>query len=301
MSSYLLALLCAFINPLFHAWSNIIDGYFSNNLFKRIPTLVWFSVLSALLFLPIVIVLDPPKLVSFSVLGILVLIALIEVLYQYPYYYAFRHADTSIVASLFSLGKIFAPLFAFFLVREHLTTLQYLGFFIVIVSGAFLTLDLKKLKFNQAFFLMLGVSSLLSLQSVLYKYVFEQGTSWGTAVTWTTLLGVGIATLTLIPKQNRQDLADTTGKLAKIAPLFLFVQFLTWGGEMASTFALSVIPVSVEKAITSTQPLFVLIYAIVFVRLWPHLFKEYLGKGEVVKKAVAFVCILIGVILVASP
>ena len=55
----------------------------------------------------------------------MLLVSLIDTFYQIPYYYAVKHVDTSIMAALFSIGKIIVPILAYFVVGEHLTSSQY--------------------------------------------------------------------------------------------------------------------------------------------------------------------------------
>src|SRR5206468_147478 len=102
-------------------------------------------------------------------------IALIEVVYQFPYYWSFRKTDTSIVTSLFSFGKILVPFLAFFVVKERLSVHQYIAYFGITVCATLLAFDPKKFRLNRAAWLMLGVSAILSVQTVLYKYAFDQG------------------------------------------------------------------------------------------------------------------------------
>lgn len=83
-----------------------------------------------------------------------------------------------------------------------------------------------------------------------------------------------------------------------MALLFIFMELLSWGGTLGSSYAIYAIPVSVGKGISSTQPIFVLIYALIFSKFRPHLFREYLGKEGVIKKAVLFILTIFGVVLI---
>ncbi len=137
--------------------------------------------------LPVIWFLDAPSFVSLKLGLLLFVISVIEVLYLYPYSWSLRHTDTSVVASLFSLGKIFVPVFAFILVNERLTALQYSGFFILVIANILITFDFRKMRLNKAFALMFMVSFVLSIQAVLLKYTYEQGVGWGSSIFWMTL------------------------------------------------------------------------------------------------------------------
>ena len=298
MSPYLTGIVSAFGEPVLHAWGNILDNYFSNKIFTRLTTLIFIATSTDVIFLPIVFLLDPPHLVSVSLVPVVIVIALIGVFNQYPYYWALRHEDTSVVVALFALGEIAVPILAFFLVGEHIAPIQYAGFFIVVFSSIVLTLDVRKLRFNRAFFLMLFVSVLLALQLVLFKYLYTHGTSWGTATVWVWCVEFLLALFVVVLPHNIGHLKESVQKIWNYRGLFLFSEFLTWTGKAAGRYALFLLPATVLEGITGTQPLFVLIYALLFARMKPEFFKEALEVRDVSKKVVLFILIIAGVILI---
>jgi hypothetical protein len=82
--------------------------------------------------------------------------------------------------------------------------------------------------------------------------------------------------------------------------LLLLAQFLTWAGEAAGAYAIYLIPVSVVKGITGTQPLFVLVYALLLGRILPSLFKEDRAPTAILRKAVFLVLMIAGTVFVAG-
>ena len=298
MSPYLLGIFSAFVEPVLHAWANILDSYLSNKLFQRLIPLIFASSLVGIILIPFVVFFASPLSIPMRFAGILFLIALIEVLYLYPYYCALRCADTSVVASLFSLGKVFVPALAFLFLGEHLTIVQYAGFFILTASSVFLALDIRKMRFNRAFVLMLGVSILLAIQSVLLKYVYEHGVGWGSSIIWMSAFQFLIAVALVLIFSSRVELKRTANTIRSYLPLFLLMELLTWGGTLAGSFAIYLIPISIAKGIASTQPMFVLLYAFLFAQVSPDVFREYLGRGEVIKKALLFLSAVLGVLFI---
>jgi len=297
MSSYLIGILAAFASPILHGASNTIDSYLYNGIFHRLTPLIFFSTALNLLFLPLVFIFGWPAFVSANIAIILFGIALIEVLYQYPYFWSLRRTDTSVVAALFSLGKVSVPLFAFFIVGERLAPLQYVGFFVLILSSMALSAERISLRFDRTFLFMLSASLLLSLESVLYKYVFEQGVSWSSAMVWTMALEFFIAGVMVLTPKNLAEIVALRPKIKQVGLPLTIMQFLSWSGSAGSAYALSLIPVSVVKGIGSTQALFVLVYALFFAKRYPHLFREYIGHDGVRKKIFLFACIIVGVVL----
>lgn len=295
MNNYFIGILVAFIEPILHAWANIIDNYFSNKLFQKIEPLIFFSSIVGLCILPIIILIDPPHFLSLKFAIIIFAISLIEVLYLFPYYYSLRHADTSVVAALFSLGKLFVPLFAYLLINEKLSSHQYVGFLILTLSGIILSVDFKKMTLNKAFILMAIVSVLLAIQSVLLKYVYQAGMSWGSSIFWMTLFQFLIASCLFFQPKNFNELSSSIAKIRSAGKLLLLMELLSYGGTLGSSYALYLIPVSIAKGVASTQPVFVLIYALLFAKFAPKLFKEYLGKDGIIKKIILFILTIIGV------
>lgn len=299
MNNYLVGIILAFFGPMLHAWSNIIDNHFSNKIFKRLEPMIFFSQVVGLFFLPIIIFFDPPHFISIKAAGIILIIALIEVFYLFPYYYSLRHTDTSVVASLFSLGKLFIPLSAFLFINEKLSVNQYLGFFVLTLSSVILSVDFKKRKLNRAFVLMFIVSILLSIESVLLKYLYQAGMSWGSSIFWLTTFQFLIGSCFFLNPKNVKELPTAFRNIKSVGKLFLLTEILSWIGVLTANYALYLIPVSVAKGISSTQPVFVLIYALLFAKFSPSMFKEYLGKDGVYKKVILFILTIIGVWLIS--
>lgn len=300
MPNYLLGVVIAFFEPVLHGWCNILDNYFSNKVFPNLSVLLFFGTVLNLVFLPLVFLVDLPQMLPLPLLGLVLLIAVIDVLYLFPYYWALRHADTSIVASLFSLGKIFVPVLAFFVIGEQLAPLQYVGFALIIFSAIFLTLNLRKLRFNGAFFLMLGVSLILAVQTILYKYTFEAGASWSSVVTSLTLLQILLSGVLMLSINNIKAIAEDFKKIRSHMKIFGLQQVLEWGGSTSGSYAISVLPVTVSQAVVGTQPLFVLIFALLFRHRFTDYFSELVHKHELIRKGTFFLLMIVGTVLVVA-
>ncbi len=300
MPQYLVGLLAAFLAPVLHAPANILDSYFSNWLFTRLSSLIFFSMALNLLFLPFLFFLGLPGLIPRPLWPVLVLLALVDVFWLYPYYWALRRTDTSIAVSLFSIGDLFVPLLAFFIVGEVLTPLQYVGFFAIVFSSVALTHDHRGFRFNPALFSMVAVSLLLALAAVLEKYLFVHGVDFVSTMTWVAVLQFASAGIFLAFTHRRRD--AVLPKRAGVAVLgaIVVMQLLTWVGDAADTFAASLIPVSVVVGIVATQPLIALGYALLFEKRHALFFKEHIRMAALRKKVPFFICMIIGTVLVSG-
>ena len=298
MPNYLIGTISAFLSPIQDAWAVILDSYLSNRIFERISSLIFLSSTFSVLVLPFVWIGGHPHLLPAKLIGIVAIISLIEVLYQFPYYWSFRKADTSVVTCLFSIGGIIVPVFAYLIVKERLSIVQYAGYLGITICAAFLAFDWKKFRLNQAAWLMLGVSVMLSLQEVLYKYCFEHGADWATVMTWSSVIQFFFAGMLVLGPTARKDLGKTFISIKSVGPLVMLMQLLTWGGEATDTYALSLIPASVASGIENMEPIFVLVFAAFFIKKKPELFREQLGGSSIFKKVLLFVFMAIGAVLV---
>lgn len=287
----------AFLSPAVHALSCIVDAHLSNNVFEKIPSLVFYATISNILIIPFLFLFGTPVLPPLKVLTVLFVIACIEVFYQIPYYLALRNIDTSIVVALFSLGKIAVPVLAYFIVDEKLSFWQYAGFALIVSSGFFLNFDLKKCKLNSAFFLMLIVSVLLSLSTVLSKYSL-QNIDFVTVLFWVSLFATIISLLFLLFPQSRADIVSCFPAYKKKIKLFLFNELLNQGGTFFETVALAHLPVLMIKSINASQSIFTLMSGFLLYKLFGDQFKENLDTREMIKKLISFTVIIVGIGLV---
>lgn len=288
----------ALLNPVFHAFSNVLDNYFTNRLFKSVWTIIFYSTIFNAIFLPAIYFIGKPTFPPFSLFPFLCSITLIEILYLYPYYKALQNDDTSIVISLLALGKIFVPILAFLMVGETVQFAQYVGFLIVIVTSAFLTLDRTvKFKFNNSFFYMLVCSLLLSVEAVVYKYIFNQ-VGWSTGFFWPAFFSLVVVACMLVLPACRRDIRLQFQQFKDTFHIFALGEFLTVGGSIAGTYAISLTSVTLVKSIESLQSFCVLIYALIFRGIFPRLFKEHIDTKNVIKKFILFGLAAVGVMLV---
>ncbi len=291
-------LLFAIIGAMTHGLANIIDNYFTNKLFKKIHVLVFYTTVINLLFLPIIILIQTPEIISLNLLPFFIILGLTDLTYLFPYYKALQSDDTSVVASLFSIGKVFVPVLAFLTIGEVLNLNQYIGFLIIIISSALLTLNnAGKLAFNKSFFYMMLCSLILSIEAVIFKYILYE-VSWSTAMVWSTVFSLIVVIPFVLFGRYRKNIKNQLGRFKGKSHLFILEELLTFSGEAAIVYALVLAPVTLVKGIVSIQPLFVLLYAIIFGRYLPHMFREKIDKRNVIKKLTLFAFIIIGAILI---
>ncbi|MFA5946129.1 MAG: DMT family transporter [Patescibacteria group bacterium] len=293
-------ILVALFSPLLYGAANIVDEFVANRRLKSLSAFLFYSSTFNLLVLPFVLLWSPPVLPSPFLCGIIVLLGLLNFLYVYPYYRSLQEVDTSVVASLFSLSNIFIPIFSYLLVAERLGAWQYAGFVVIILASTLLTFNLKKFRVDGVLPLMLFSSAMVTAESIGFKYLFEHGVSWGTAFGGQLFFSFLFVLPLLFFPVVRHGIRASWGMFHRSVPLFALEELLTFGGAVASTYAMSLAPLTLEKTVEAFQPFFVLILALVFSRWFPRLFKEHTDRKNLMKKMFFFIIMGFGIWLMAS-
>lgn len=288
--------LFAFIPVVIDAFANIVDGHFSNTKFKDPWALFFYLGIIQLVFAPLILLYDRPTLVPWSTATLFGLVSILDFFCIFFYFKALREDDTSIVTSLFSLGKIAVPFLAFFIVGERLAWPQYLGFIIVVTCATVLTASRRsgKLTLNKAFFFMAAASLFSSLDSVIYKLALGE-VKWVTGFVYTALFS-GLIYLAIFIFKNKTIVEHFTS-FRQNWRLMTLESALGFVSVAAGTIAISLAPVTLVKSIYATQPLLVLAYTPLIKRYFKINIRE---NQSIIKKVVCFLIILAALWLVVG-
>lgn len=293
----MLWLVFALIPAIGDGLGNIIDGHLSNNKFHNPWILLFYSGIMELLFLPFLLLYRMPIIFSFKIMLFFPAIAFLDFLTLIFYYKALKEDDTSIVASLFSLGKIFVPILAFFVVGERLAPLQYIAFFVIIFASTLLTAtsDGGKIKFNKSLLLMLLSSLVHSVEGVIYKYTLES-VDWVSGFFYVTIFSLlGFAIIAIIKNKEVQKQFNTFKTNFK---LVLFNSSVAFISNLSSVIAFSLAPITLVKGIFATQPFFVIIFTYFLSKYFKTNYREKMDRGNLIKKLVIFTVMLVALIFV---
>lgn len=295
---YFIGIFFAFLEPLIYSFSNLIDNYYANHSFKYVSSVVFYSRIFSLPFIPLVFLIDIPSMPQGNEWFYIIAAGVVGFLYAPFFYSSLKSMDTSMVAALFSIGRIFVPVLAFFAVEERLQFWQYGGIAIILVSTMLLSKKKAKWKISAAFFYMSIAAILLSVESVLYKKIFETA-DWSTGFVWGWLLSDAAAMLMfLFPKylkQIKQDFAVAKKRM----PVFLGQGVIDTIAEGSYLYAVSLIPVTVVKGISSTQPIFVLLFSVVLSRTrYKKLLDEDYSAQRIKHKIFYYILIVVGTVII---
>ncbi len=278
--------------------TTIIDDVLINKLFKNTFALIFLGMLIDMCFLSLVFIFGKPTIPPLHFLPFIFLSGLLEVIYLYPYYKALKIDDSSNVSSLFSLGRVFIPIFAFIIIGEKIAISQYLGFALIIISGFFLTLrDFKRLKLNKSFLYMMGVAIIVALDSSIYKYLLND-LSWSTTYVSVMIASFFCSLFFLLNIKTRKEVYTNLKqgmkgnlKYITLEETFYFSQ------SVLATFLLSLVPVTIARGLTALTPFIVLFLGILLRKIYPKIFKDLIEIENLRRKLFLFAISFIGVIL----
>lgn len=293
-------LLYAFLAPAFYAIAEILDEFLVNKKFNHLFTVVFYTSLFNLIFIPILFAFSPPTLPPLHTLPIFLGLGLAGIAYLYPYYRGLQSDDTSVATSFFAIGRLFVPVLAFLIVGEVLDLQQYFGIGLIIVSVVALGLhhSRKRFRFSKALWYIGWAAFILAFEGVFLKLLFVQGVSVSTAVGGEAIIGLIIGISLLGLQRVRSDVIATIPLFIKLSPLFLLEELFTFIGQVTESSAISLTSLSIVKGLTMTAPFFLVAYAWIGRGIFPSLFKEDLHRKNVLHKLFLFLILIIGIILV---
>lgn len=199
------------------------------------------------------------------------------------------------------------PLFTLFLssifLNEILRSIQYVGIAFIVI-GAFLVSFKKRgngiLKFNKAFWLTLLSCLLFGISWVLSKYILNSISYWNLFF-WSRIGGfLAVSCLLFVVPSYRKLTYHLKEIPKKSFGLLGGSEIINLIALFVATIALSKGKASIVSTITSSQPLFVLLYAFLLTHYLPKTFKIEVEKTTLGVKLVASILIIVGFFLIGG-
>jgi len=213
------------------------------------------------------------------------------------YFKAVQIEEISRVVPLFFLSPLFIMLFAAIFLNEALTPLKYLGVVIMVLGAILISLkSFSKISLGKAFwFIMVSVLS-ISIYSILLKYLLNFSDFW-------TIYGyskIGTAfPLIFILYFYFPDLLSTIKQHGKKVVIVVSLsESLSVVAGLLFTIAIAIGYVTLVKALSSIQSLFVFLFTIILTIFYPKILKEEIKKSIIFVKLAAIIIMFIGVLLI---
>jgi len=198
---------------------------------------------------------------------------------------------------LWYLSPLFVLIFAAIFLGEIFTPIKYLGIFFVIIGAILISSkNFPKISLGKAFWFMILACLILSGDAIITKYLLNF------ADFWTIFSYIRIGTIfALIPIFcfSVPDLISMTKEHGpKVITLISLNEMLNLVGVLLITIATAVGYVTLVSALSSIQPFFVLLLAVILTIFYPKILKEEIGKKSMFLKLFAIILMFVGAILI---
>jgi drug/metabolite transporter (DMT)-like permease len=197
-----------------------------------------------------------------------------------------------------NIGPIIVAILAYLFLAESLTFMNYAGIILVVLGGMLLAVkSLKDLSLHNTSKSAFAASAFYAIVVILIKHLTGQYDYWSVFF-WMGVWLVVLTSLFLFRKQTRDGLRKFFSLKKRYFVIYGVNEFLGAVGSFFNVVAISLGSASLVSAVTSTQPLFVLIFAGISTVIFPRLVKEDIGKKNLLNKMVGIVLVIAGTLLV---
>lgn len=289
-------ILLALLAPLFYALSNVVDKFLLSNRVRYCFAMAPIAGFAALLFGLGALFFVSFKGVTTTQMLIVFFLGLVITIVYVVYYYVMSVEEASRVVSIAFLSPIFVLLFAALFLGERLSGWKYFAVLLVIggavligIQGIHRGILMRKGFYWRLLTCLLNAGIITTQKYMLGDLQFLQ---------LFTLQCFGLFTglsLTLLSPKIRAHFKH----VAKSVHYIFLSEGLTFIGALIFLFAVSNGPVSIVSALSSVQPVYMLILALLFSIFLPSILKEEFTRKTLTIKIVAVLMIAIGAYLVA--
>jgi len=213
------------------------------------------------------------------------------------YFRAVKIEEVSRVIPLFFLSPLFILIFAGIFLGEVFILSQYLGIILLMVGAILISSKgLSRISLGKAFWWMMLSVIAISINALLTKYLLNFADYW-TIFAWTRIgAAIGIIPITYIYLPELINTVKQYGK--KVVAVISANETLNLFGILSVTIAVSIGDVTLVNALSSVQPFFLLLFAVILSIFYPSILKKEIGKSVIFQKLLAIILMFIGAILI---
>ena len=215
------------------------------------------------------------------------------------YFAAAAREEISRVVPLMFFSPMFVALLAWASLGETFAVRQYLGIAALIAGAVLVSSRLPlTIRLGRAFWLMLLAALSLSVFFVLVKHLLSSLDYW--RVFGLTRLSMTLLMLPLYFVYFPQLRSTLKAHGMRVAGVMALDQNIALAANLLITAAAAAGPITLVNALISTQPFFVLLFAVVLSRLFPQiLLREETRRSTVVQKLLALALMFAGVLFIS--
>ena len=210
---------------------------------------------------------------------------------------AIRVEEISRVVTLHYTYPLFIAPMAFFFLNEGLTSANYAGIVLLVVSTFMISYkgNGTRILYSPALLLMTVLNVAIAIENILAKYLFDFTNSWS-FIFWLTAGIVVIRMLLLVVPSVRKEF--TAIQFRQLIGYGVAISLLFLVANMSYYSAVSLQLVSLVSALSAIQPMFILAMVVAILYLKPAFVSEELSKKAVITKSIAVVLVFAGTYLI---
>lgn len=208
------------------------------------------------------------------------------------YFKILQIEEVSRSISLTQTFPLLIALFAFLFLGERFNLVKYIGIFSTVIGALIISFDFNTGSLRKAVKYIIIYVFFLALLNILYKYSMSDFTFWQIYSLTIFIAGILITLFGIIHNGLKEAL-----KNKNVIKFTILSELLTITGSLFYLKAVSIGTVTLASALTTIQPLYVLIYATILSIFFPKIINEFISKKDLFVKLAGALFVTIGCVL----
>jgi len=222
------------------------------------------------------------------------------ILMAWLYFHAAKIEEISRVVPLFYLAPFFVAILASLSLQEVLPANKYFGITLLVLGSILISYKkTSKLRSLKPLWLMILSSLFFSVYSVILKYLIGQSDFW--TVFAFMRISVFVAIIPLCTKYLPHLCKSVRKHGKKVLGFMILAESLSLAAALFMIVAISSGSVTLVNSLSSIQPFFVFIFALILSIHYPHIIKEDTGLSVLSLKLLAIALMFIGSLFITQP
>lgn len=214
------------------------------------------------------------------------------------YLYALEIEEVSSIVPWYLLVPVFGYFLGYIFLGENLSANQIIGSLIILLGSVVISFDFKtgkkRFKKKLAFYMVLS-SIAIALSGFLFKFVTNEGSFWVSSFWEYLSLGLIGILIYIFSHKYRNEFKYMNSKGGKkILLLNTISEFISVGGNLLTSFAILLAPITLVYLVSSFQPAILIILTIIGTKFFPHIITEDLSKRTLIPKISAILIMILG-------
>jgi transporter family protein len=290
----------ALIAPFFWAFSNFIDKYVLSKHTKGIFDFLFFSTITSwVFFIGLLIFKGLP---DFNVYSLIPVATGMVLIYSYGFYAkALEQGETSALVILFKLIPVVTVILAFIFLGQTLSQREVLGFLVVLIGATIVSLNKGNKGTINGFGMIIIAIVIWSVMTLLIDFGLTKMSFWHYFTLDTLGSALAGPTLLIIPSVKKQVISGIKTATSSKYNWFFWNNVLDLLGQMSIKKALSIAPsAGLVMVVMQAQSFYIIVIGVLLTLFVPHIIKEDISSGTLIKKFAGAVVMFSGVYILLT-